>query len=182
MERKEKREEYAIILDFLPNGDPTKNINAPVAYAIGEKYFILLLLEVKKGVNVNIFEKVYIGEKVRDKIKTILRRVGIKDLSLLAKSNLEKAIEMIIDNDEKRFVDIFNKAGPFNIRYHTLEFFPGIGKSTLREILEERSKEPFKSLKDIEDRVKGLKNVKKIIIERILKELEDPNEIKILTG
>lgn len=179
--KEEKKEEYAYVLDFLPNGDATKNIREPVAYVIGEKYFTLLLVEVKPGVNLQIFEKVYIGEGLRDKVKSILKRVSIDDLTIIAKSNLEKAIEIIIDNNEKRFVEFFNTAGPLNIRVHKLELLPNVGKSVLNNILEERSKKPFESLREIGERVKGIKDVKKILIERIMNELSGKENTRLFT-
>ncbi|WP_256443457.1 DUF655 domain-containing protein [Candidatus Nanopusillus massiliensis] len=36
---------------------------------------------------------------------------------------------MLIAKNEKKFVEFFNKAGPLNIRIHTLELFPDIGIS-----------------------------------------------------
>ena len=49
------REEYAIILDFVPYGYPldTRARNFPVAQAIGKKYLILLELIPKKGVTLH---------------------------------------------------------------------------------------------------------------------------------
>lgn len=177
-----KKEEYAIILDFLPNGDPLKNIFEPIAYAIGKDYFTLLLLSVKPQIKVDILEEVYIGEGQRPKIKSILRRIKIEDLTVIAKENLERAIYKILDEREQFFVNFFNNAGPLNIRVHTLQLIPGIGKKILDNILEEREKEPFKSYKDIENRIKGIRDIKRNLYERIVKELSGEEKIKLFTA
>ncbi|MEM4772403.1 MAG: DUF655 domain-containing protein [Nanoarchaeales archaeon] len=176
-----KKENFAIILDFLPLGDQSKGILEPTAYAIGVDYFTLLLLITKPGIKVEVFEEVYIGEGKRDKIKSVLKRISINDLSLLAKENLEKAIIKIIEKNELKFVEFFNKAGPLNLKVHSLELIPGIGKNILDRILEEREKEPFKSLSDIENRVKGLKNIKLLLCKRIIDELYGNEKIKLFT-
>jgi len=68
MMRKEVKEEWAIVLDFLPHGDPTRGITKPLVQAIGKDYFILLELLPKRGVEIKPEEEVYIGPGKRDKI------------------------------------------------------------------------------------------------------------------
>jgi len=166
------KEEYAIVLDFLPHGDPIKGIRGPYIQALGKRYFLLLALIPKPGVNVDLLEEVYIGEGQRPKIRTVLRRLKYEELSLIARDNLDNALERIIKEDEQRFVDFFNNAGPINVRVHALELLPGIGKVTLQKILEEREKEPFKSFEDIKNRVKGIGDPIRILKERILREIK----------
>jgi len=178
----EKKEEYAIVLDFLPLGDPSKNIREPTAYVIGEYYFTLLIITIKPEIKVSPLEEVYIGSGKRDKVKSIIKRIKYDDLTILAKENLENAIIKILEKYESKFVDFFNKAGPVNIRLHSLELIPGIGKTVLERILEEREKEPFKSYEDIEKRVKGLKNIKKMLAKRIIDELSGNEKIKLFTS
>ncbi|RDD52578.1 DUF655 domain-containing protein [Nanoarchaeota archaeon NZ13-N] len=177
-----KIEEYAVILDFLPLGDPSKNLREPTAYAIGEYYFTLLLLTLKQGTKVEYLEEVYIGSSKREKVKSIIKRLKYEELTLLAKENLENAIMKILEKYESKFVEFFNKAGPINVRLHSLELIPGIGKAVLDRILEEREREPFKSYNDIENRVKGLKNIKKILAQRIIKEISGEEKIKLFTA
>ncbi|WP_256443458.1 DUF655 domain-containing protein [Candidatus Nanopusillus massiliensis] len=76
----------------MPGGDPTKNIKEPVVYTVGRDYFTLLLLTLKPGVTVNLFEELYIGNKQRDKVRSILKRLSFDELPEIAKANLEKAI------------------------------------------------------------------------------------------
>jgi len=177
----DKKEEYAVVIYYLPGGDPTKNIKEPVVYTVGRDYFTLLLLTLKPGVTVNLFEELYIGNKQRDKVRSVLRRLSFDELPEIAKTNLEKAIKDLIIKNEKKFVEFFNKAGPLNIRIHSLELLPDIGKVTVQKIMEERQKKPFESFKDIEERVKGIKNVQNIIYERIIRELSGKEKTKLFT-
>ena len=70
------KEEYAIVLDFLPNGYPfdTRPMHkkTPVAQAIGKLHFILLELVPKKGQFLQPFQEVYMGEGKRDQIHHIV--------------------------------------------------------------------------------------------------------------
>lgn len=182
MRKEEKKEEYVIVLDFLPGGDLGKNIKEPTIYGIGTKYFTLLLLTAKPGVKVNALEEIYIGEGHRDKVKSILRKLKYDELSLLAKENLKQAIQIIIKKREKEFVEFFNKAGPLNIKTHYLELLPGIGKTTLNRILEERDKKPFESFEDIKKRIKGLGDPLEILTERIIREITGKEHIKIFVN
>ena len=68
------REDYAIILDFLPYGYPLENKMIPIAQAIGKNNFTLLQIVPRKGMKFEIGEEVYIGEKKRDKVQYILGR------------------------------------------------------------------------------------------------------------
>ncbi len=166
------KEDYAIVLDFLPRGYSDSYSDEPIAQALGEKYFTLLELVPRKGVNLLLQQKVYIGPDKRPEIERIKGRLLYDKLTHTARSELEKAIEGIIKGDEKRFVEFFNKAGPVTIRMHSLELLPGIGKKHMLQILEEREKKPFESFKDLEARVKLLPDPVKMIEDKIIEELE----------
>jgi len=170
--RKEVKEEWAIVLDFLPHGDPTRGITKPLVQAIGKDYFILLELLPKRGVEIKPEEEVYIGPGKRDKIHAVLGKIKYEQLTPFAKEILPKVIERIVTEKEQKFVEFFNKAGPITPKLHALELLPNIGKKTLWEILEEREKEPFKSFEDMKKRIKGLPDPKKCIVQRILDELQ----------
>ena len=166
------KEEYAIVLDFLPRGYADSYANEPTAQAMGTKYFTLLELVVRKDVNLKLQQKVYIGPEQRPEIERIKGRLAYNKLTHTAKAELEAAIETVIHDDEKRFVDFFNRAGPLTIRMHTLELLPGIGKKHAQEILEEREKKPFESFEELVSRVKLLPDPVKMITNEILLELE----------
>ena len=71
----EHKEEEAIVLDFLPNGYPfdTKpaHLKTSICQAIGKSKFVLLELVPKKGIFLQPYEDVYIGDGQREKIHHI---------------------------------------------------------------------------------------------------------------
>lgn len=174
MER--KREERAIVLDFLPNGYPFDtrpvHIKTPIAQAIGKNNFTLLEIVPKKDVFLQPYEEVYIGSDNRDKIHHINGRVNIKKLTQTAKAELEHIINQLVEENQGKFVEFFNKAQPLSTRMHVLELLPGVGKKHMWEIVEERRGDPFKDLEDLKKRVKAMPDPKKTIVKRILLELE----------
>ncbi|MCX8204290.1 MAG: DUF655 domain-containing protein [Candidatus Nezhaarchaeota archaeon] len=170
-----KFEEYAYILDYLPQGRLLNGRSVrqrkPIALAVGEDFFTLLELIPREGVILSPLERVFIGKGFRDKIDHINRRISYNELTITAKDELEKVISKLVDENERKFVEVFNTAPPLTTRMHSLELIKGIGKKKLWEILEERRKKPFESFKDIEGRV-GLRGIAKAIKERILEEIK----------
>jgi len=57
-----------------------------------------------------------------------------------------------------------------------LHLLPGIGKKLMWEVIEQREKKPFESFADISGRIKSLPHPDRMIVSRILREIEDPNE------
>lgn len=169
------REEYAIILDFLPNGYAFDkrpfHKKTPVAQAIGKETYVLLELVPKKDCFLQPLEEVYIGEGKRDKVHHIMGRITPDKLTETGKSEVNFVIKDIVLKNEKRFVEFFNKAGPLSTRMHQLELLPGVGKKHMLEILDKRSDKPFESFVDIKERVTLLPDPEKIIQKRILLEL-----------
>ncbi|MFH0961859.1 MAG: DUF655 domain-containing protein [archaeon] len=103
------------------------------------------------------------------------RRVETIEFSRLtttAKNELESAVSEIVDRNEKRFVDFFNRAGPLTTRQHSLELLPGIGKKHLWDILDGRKTKPFESFAGIQVRIKLLSDPKKGVVKRIAAEIE----------
>ena len=178
------KEEYAIILDFLPHGYPfdTRPMHkkSPIAQAIGKNHFILLELVPKKGVSLQPNDTVYMGEGKRDKIHHIIGKIPLEKLTQTAKGELDFVIKELVKKNEKRFVNFFNNAAPINMRRHQLELLPGIGKKHMWQIIEERETKPFESFEDIKSRVKLLPDPEKSIIKRILKELNNEDKYKLL--
>lgn len=171
----EKKEEKAIVLDFLPNGYPfdsrPSHLKSAIAQAIGKEHFVLLELVPKKDVYLQPHEEVYIGEGKRDKIHHIIGRIPISKLTETAKSELSFVVKDSIIHNEKRFVDFFNNAQPLGTRMHQLELLPGLGKKHMWQIIDARKEEPFKSFDDLKSRVKLMPDPEKIINKRILLEL-----------
>ena len=167
-QQKDEKDDYGIVIDYIPPGI-SANVE-PIAIVIGEKTFSLLEVVLKEGEFVAIQDRLYIGPGKRDKVKYIKRRLRIDELSQSARAELEYAIQEIVKQREKEFVEFFNTAKPITPRRHELELIPGIGKRLMQRILEEREREPFKSFEDIEKRT-GIKNVAEAIAKRIIIEL-----------
>ena len=170
------KEETAIVLDFLPNGYPYDErpmyMKTSIAQAIGKEHFVLLELVPKKGIHLQPFGEVYIGDGKRDKIHHIIGKMDMRKLTATAKSQLEFVIKDIIQKNEKKFIEFFNKAQPLSTRMHQLELLPGLGKKHMWEVIEIREEKPFESLADLKNRVKLMPEPEKILIKRILQELE----------
>ena len=173
-------EDFAFILDYLAQGPPVSKRfkREPVAYALGETEFKLLELVPKPGETLNIGDKVYIGKDIdrREKILHVKRRIGYEDLTNAAQSEIPYILEEIVKNNEQRFVDFYNNAGPISTRFHTLELLPGLGKKTMWAIIDERKKRKFETFVGIGERISSIHNPMKLIIKRIELELSNPSE------
>lgn len=178
--RRENLEEYAIVLDYLPTGRSSSARSEPIVQMIGEEKFTLLEA-VPKVPEIKIGERVYIGKGERDKIAIIKGRLSYSDLTEVSKSELNNAISNVIRSNEKKFVGIFNSAGPLNIRMHSLELLPGIGKKHLSAILDARDEKPFESYADISSRVTLLQDPVKLLTDRVVLELKGESRFYILT-
>lgn len=169
-------DEYAIVLDYMPTGNPvdkhpSHRVRA-IAQAIGSRYFTLLEFYPRKDADLQIGEEVYIGLRgVRDKVEFVFNeRLTYADLTSVARTNLPETVRRIVIKNEKVFVEFFNRAEPITIRLHAFELLPGIGKKSMWLVLSERKKKPFSSFKDIQNRVK-INDPVKVIVDRILLEL-----------
>ncbi|RLG82932.1 MAG: DUF655 domain-containing protein [Thermoprotei archaeon] len=170
--REEHKEQSVYVLDYLPFGNPLDKYreyrNRPVAQVIGTKYFTLLEVEPYPGIDLEVGERVDISPE--SKIRRIIGRISYNDLTSNARGNLEDIVRKIVLENERIFVEFFNKAGPINIRLHSLELLPGVGKKTMKLILEERKKKRFESFNEIQERVK-LSDPAKTIVDRVIVEL-----------
>jgi putative nucleotide binding protein len=166
-----EKEEFAIILDYLPNGYPLERKMMPVAQAIGKKNLVLLELVPRRGISLQIGEEVYIGEGKRDKVYYILGRLHREKLTESAKTHLQEFIEKMVKEKEKEFVNFFNKAEAINKRLHQIELIPGFGKKHMQEILNKRKEKEFESFEDMKKRIQNLPDPEKAIEKRILNEL-----------
>jgi putative nucleotide binding protein len=165
------KEEFAIILDYLPNGYPLEKKMMPVAQAIGKGSLILLELVPRRGESLEAGEEVYIGEGKRDKIYYILGRLHREKLTEPAKNQLQEYVEKFVKEHEKRFIEFFNKSEAINKRLHQIELLPGFGKRHMQEILKQRKEHDFESFEDMKKRIQNLPDPEKAIQKRILTEL-----------
>jgi putative nucleotide binding protein len=103
-------------------------------------------------------------------------------LTNYAKAELEQIVTDMVNNDEKRFVDFFNLSGPITTRLHSLELLPGIGKKHMWDIINERKKKPFETFTELQQRVEMLPDPKRIVIKRILDELEAKDRYRLFVA
>ena len=165
----------AVVVDFLPRGSPSDDRpqyeRSPVAFAVGEADFRLVEAALTDDAGVNIGDRIETdppGGNVKQ-----LRTVDYGELTSTAESEVEHAINEIIDADTRRFVDFYNDAQPITTRLHVLNLLPGIGKKLRNNVLDERKRKPFESFEDVERRVSGLHNPREVLVERIIEELRE---------
>jgi len=177
----------AIVLDVMQSGTPINldprvegelrrrglrirrggYLSTPIAFVLAKNKLFLAIAVPSPGATLKIGDVV----DLRDKKKVAgWARVNYDDLTSIAKSELEKVVEGLVNEKEKDFVNFFNRASPITTRLHSLELLPGIGKKHMWEIIEQRRK-PFESYEDIKKRVPLMPDPSKSIKERILKEL-----------
>jgi len=172
-----KKDDYAFVLDYLPYGYPLEGKMNPIVQAVGENHLSLLELVPSKGASFVLDEKVYIGPDKRDKIYFIKGRLPQEKLTETAKIQLQKLIEKVVAEQEKKYVDFFNTAQAINTRLHRLELLPGLGKKHTKGIVEARTEKPFESFEDIKERVKGIPDPKKAVERRLWEEImENPRQ------
>ena len=165
------KEEYAIVIEYLPNGYPLEKKMMPIAQAIGENNFTLLELVPRRGITLEVGKKVYIGEGERPEVYYILGRLHREKLTEAAKSQLQEFIKTTVKAREKEFVEFFNVAEAINKRIHQISLLPGIGKKHMQEIIKQRKEKKFESFEDIKNRVQNMPDPEKTIEKRILQEL-----------
>jgi putative nucleotide binding protein len=179
-ESHEGLEEYAYVLDFLSTGKSFSPKPEPIVQLLGENKFTLLEA-VPKVMELKVKERVYIGKGDRDKIALIKARIIYNDLTQAAKNELPIAITDIIKANEPKFVGVFNTASSLNIRMHSLELLPGVGKKHLSAILKAREEKEFANFQDISERVALLQDPIKLLTERVIAELKGDSRFYLLT-
>lgn len=174
-----KKDEWAIILDFLQRGHHGMERAQPVAQVVGEDYFSLLEVIVKEDVQLKVGERIYVGDGKRDVVKYIRKRLEINELTAAARGELEDCIKKIIEKKKDKFVEFFNKAGPLTTRLHRLELLPGIGKKHLWMIISERKEKEFESFEDIKERVPMMPDIEDMLVKRIILEMEGKDKYRL---
>ncbi len=164
-------EEHARVIDFMPDGRSFDREREPTAQLIGEKYFTLLEVAIKRESPCSLGQRLYIGKDARAEVEKIKKRIEFNDLTATARNELPIVAKAIIHDREADFVNMFNKAGPISIRLHQLELLPGIGKKHLKEILETREDKPFENFKEMQSRVPLLPDPANLIFTRVSEEL-----------
>ncbi len=165
-------EEYAWVIEYMPQGHATEMRREAVVQLMGEQAFTLLEASVKTDANIAIGQRIYVGKDVRTEVERIKRRLSYSELSSGARSMLPNILRKLIETREAVFIEFVNKARPISIRIHTLDLMPGIGKKNMETILAEREKKPFESFQDLKARVPTLSDPVGIFAHRIISELD----------
>jgi putative nucleotide binding protein len=175
-----KYEEFAYVLDYMPRGKSVviKGREGPVVQAIGEERLTLLELLAMENQGFESGEKVKIGKEGREKIVSVLGKLTYEELTPEAKGSLPAVAERLVNQNEAKYVSYFNELQPLTPRLHGLELIPGIGKTFMKEIVDMREKQPFKSFEDVQTRV-GLRDPAKMIAKRIVEELSGDTRVGI---
>jgi Predicted RNA-binding protein len=167
----------AVVLDYLPHGRPDDNRpqyqKDTLAYALAVDDFELLELTLTDDADVGIVDRVAVGDDTDDSIIESVEHIAYDDLSNSAVSELEYAVEAIVEAEEQRFVDFYNDAQPITLRLHQLNLLPGIGKKLRNKIIDTRKRQPYEGFDDLSDRVGGLHHPDEVIAERILEEIRE---------
>jgi len=168
-------ENFAYILDYLPNGRQTERgfHREPLALAIGEDELKLFELVPRPGATLVAGSRVPLVAQggVPPPIDHVRRRVGYDELTVAGRAELSNALERIVLANAPRYLRFFNESPAVSRRFHLLELLPGIGKKTMQQIVDERRRAPFASFADLETRL-HLKSPEKLIVGRIEGELQ----------
>ena len=175
-----KYEEYAYVLDFDSRGKSStvRGRDGIIVTAIGEDRLTILEVLGVPNSTFEVGEKIYIGKEGRTKVLSVLGKLDYEKISSSAQSELETTIENIVTVNESKFVDYLNNAQPLTPRIHALELIPGIGKTYMKSMLEERDRKKFESYEDLQERV-GFKEPIKHITERIMDEISGESRMNL---
>jgi len=175
-----KYEEYAYVLDFNSRGKSStvRGREGIIITAIGEDRLTILEVLGIPNSAFEIGEKIYIGKEGRTKVLSVLGKMEYDKISSSAQSELDSVVQKIVTTNESKFVEYLNNAQPLTPRIHALELIPGIGKTYMKNMLEERDKKKFESYQDLQDRV-GFKEPIKHISERIIDEITGESRMNL---
>ncbi|MFO8115836.1 MAG: DUF655 domain-containing protein [Halorubrum sp.] len=162
-----------VLLDVLPNGRPDDDRppsrKSPVAYGLGTDSFRLYELSLTEDVDASVSDRLALDGPAVGRY----REVSYDDLTRNAAAEVEYAVEAIVDDEEERFVEFYNEAGPITLRLHQLNLLPGVGKQLRNNVLDERKRGPFDSFREVSERVSGLHRPREVIVERIVEEIRE---------
>jgi putative nucleotide binding protein len=175
-----KYEEYAFVLDFKSRSKSTtvRGRTGSIVIAIGEERLTLLEILGNENTIFEVGERVYIGKEGRSKVQSVLGKITYEKISVSAQNEIPAVIQLIVTKNEKRFVDYLNNAQPITPRIHALELIPGIGKTYMNVLIQEREKKLFESYNDIEKRT-GFKEPIRHLSQRILEEISGKTRMNL---
>jgi len=147
---------------------------------VGSAFFTLLEAIAKEGVVLKPYDRVYVGKEKRQKITYITGRISFEELTANAKMELPNAIERIVLNRERWFINFFNTAQAVTPRMHAMELIPGIGKKYMWQIINERERKLFSNFSDLQQRT-NIPDPAKLVTKRIVEELSGESKYRLFT-
>ena len=167
-----KYEEHAYVLDFVERGKSAtvRGREGIIIVGLGEDRLTLLEILGVPDSTFEVGERIFIGKEGRTKVLSVLGKMDYNRISTSSQSEMPSVVEKIISQNEKRFIQYLNNAQPLTPRIHALELIPGIGKTYMKVMLDEREKTPFTDFNDLQNRV-GLKEPIKQLTKRIVEEI-----------
>ena len=143
-----KYEEHAYVLDYNSRGKSAtvKGRDGVIIIAIGENRLTILEILGVPNSTFEIGEKIFIGKEGRTKVLSVLGKLDYEHISSSAQTELETVVDNIVTENESRFIEYLNKAQPLTPRIHALELIPGIGKTYMKIMIEERDKKNSKAM------------------------------------
>ena len=174
-------EDYAWVIEYLPEGHSSAIKREPVVQLVGSKFFTLLEATVQPNSSIVIGQKVYVGKEGREEVSHIKGRLKYEELSVGAKEFLPSMLKKAVKEREGDFIGFINRAKPISIRVHMLDLLPGIGKKNMEALLREREKKEFESFEDLHKRVPTLADPAGVFATRILSELEGHEKYFLFT-
>ncbi len=180
VQQSKRYEEFAYVLDFIPRGKSSivKEREGPLIQAIGEDHLTLLEILAAKSIVFKPGERISIGREHRTKIVSVLGKLDYSELTNEARNQLEPVLENMILQNESRYIAYFNELQPITPRLHALELIPGIGKTFMRQIVDQRDRKKFESFEELERRV-GLREPVKLLAKRVVEELSGGSRIML---
>ena len=171
-------EEYVYVLDVLTEGRPDSKRRfrrEPVVYGLGVEEFKIFDMKPVPGVAINIGDRCFIGKETeeRTQIDHVRARVNYSELTHTAQAELGFVLDEIVRDNEEKFIQFYNHAGPISRRYHSLELIPGLGKKTMNLIVQNR---PYTGFREMEEKIPNFRNPEKYISQRIENEIKETDQ------
>ena len=171
-------EDYAYVLDVLIEGRPDgkrRFRREPIVYGLGIEEFKIFDMKPMPNAPISIGDRCYIGKETeeRTQIDHVRARVNYKELTHTAQSELSFVLDEIVGENEEKFINFYNHAGPISRRYHSLELIPGLGKKTMNQIVRNR---PYTGFREMEKKIPNFRNPEKFISQRIENENKETDQ------
>jgi putative nucleotide binding protein len=146
-----------------------------VIYGLGIEEFKIFDMKPVPEAAINIGDRCYIGKETeeRTQIDHVRARVNYKELTHTAQSELVFVLDEIVRENEEKFIQFYNHAGPISRRYHSLELIPGLGKKTMNLIVKNR---PYTAFREMEEKIPNFRNPEKYISHRIENEIKETDQ------